>query len=152
MKEFTELQRTPSLNHVSAQSPRVGGCVGTFFHMFDWNPSKKRCATKRLPAGISTSQQNPLFFFPRHLSESLNTFCQSCCTNPTLELTFSTTVFNLFLLESLTPPNLFGAFRLQKLLTTSLHSIREFSASFFLIVCELSGCEMHRFVCENRET
>lgn len=55
MKEFTELQRTPSLNHVSAQSPRVGGCVGTFFHMFDWNPSKKRCATKRLPAGISTS-------------------------------------------------------------------------------------------------
>ncbi|CAM6052101.1 unnamed protein product [Sphagnum compactum] len=50
MKEFTELQRTPSLNHVSAQSPRVGGCVGTFFHMFDWNPSKKRCATKRLPA------------------------------------------------------------------------------------------------------
>jgi hypothetical protein len=67
MKEFTELQRTPSLNHVSAQSPRVGGCVGTFFHMFDWNPSKKRCATKRLPAGISAS-----FFFPRHLSESLN--------------------------------------------------------------------------------
>jgi hypothetical protein len=54
-KELTELQRTPSLNHVSAQSPRVGGCVGTFFHMFDWNPSKKRCATKRLPAGTSAS-------------------------------------------------------------------------------------------------
>ncbi len=71
MKEFTELQRTPSLNHVSAQSPRVGGCVGTFFHMFDWNPSKKRCATKRLPAGINASSRNSLFF-PRNLSESLN--------------------------------------------------------------------------------
>ncbi len=55
MNELAELHRTPSLNHVSAQSPRVGGCVGTFFHMFDWNPGKKIFTTKRLPAGSSLS-------------------------------------------------------------------------------------------------
>jgi hypothetical protein len=55
MNELAELHRTPSLNHVSAQSPRVGGCVGTFFHMFDWNPGKKVFTTKRLPAGSSLS-------------------------------------------------------------------------------------------------
>ncbi|KAG0627715.1 hypothetical protein M758_2G222800 [Ceratodon purpureus] len=40
--------RTSAYNHV-VQSPRIGGCTGAFFNIFDWN-SKRFASTKRLPA------------------------------------------------------------------------------------------------------
>jgi hypothetical protein len=53
MDELTEShRRTPSFHHAGSQSPRVGGCVGAFFNMFDWNPSKRFTSTKRITAGF----------------------------------------------------------------------------------------------------
>nr|XP_024357103.1 uncharacterized protein LOC112273023 isoform X1 [Physcomitrium patens]PNR33183.1 hypothetical protein PHYPA_025126 [Physcomitrium patens] len=52
MDELTEAhRRTPStFHHAGAQSPRVGGCVGSFFHMLDWKHSKRFSSTKRITA------------------------------------------------------------------------------------------------------
>ena len=51
--EFVEMAEvrasSSSYNHV-VNTPRIGGCTGAFFNLFDWN-SKRFASTKRLPAG-----------------------------------------------------------------------------------------------------
>ncbi|KAG0599001.1 hypothetical protein M758_12G119000 [Ceratodon purpureus] len=39
---------TPSFPHAGSQSPRVGGCVGKFYQLFDWNLTKRFPSTKRI--------------------------------------------------------------------------------------------------------
>ncbi|KAG0583168.1 hypothetical protein KC19_3G114600 [Ceratodon purpureus] len=57
MDQLTESHgRTPSFHHAGAQSPRVGGCVGAFFNMFDWNPSKRFTSTRRITAERPNSE------------------------------------------------------------------------------------------------
>lgn len=42
----------PASAHNRDKPPgKIGGCVGTFLQLFDWNPRKRLFSTKRLPAG-----------------------------------------------------------------------------------------------------
>lgn len=64
MEEVTKAthRRTPSFHqHPSGQSPRVGvggsSCAGAFYHMIDWNLSKRfSSTTKRISAGTPVNQ------------------------------------------------------------------------------------------------
>ena len=68
MDELSESthRRTPSFPHAGGQSPRVGGCVGKFYELFDWNLTKRYSSTKRITAGTrfsalsSASSPHPL--------------------------------------------------------------------------------------------
>ncbi|KAL3692209.1 hypothetical protein R1sor_005860 [Riccia sorocarpa] len=50
MNETPELLFATSVHSRDKPPGRIGGCVGTFLHLFDWNPRKRLFSTKRLPA------------------------------------------------------------------------------------------------------
>ncbi|KAL2621803.1 hypothetical protein R1flu_002008 [Riccia fluitans] len=50
MNETPELLFATSVHSRDKPPGRTGGCVGTFLHLFDWNPRKRLFSTKRLPA------------------------------------------------------------------------------------------------------
>lgn len=57
MDEFSESTHrwTPAFPHAGGQSPRVGGCVGKFYQLFDWSLTKRFSSTKRITAGTCKS-------------------------------------------------------------------------------------------------
>ncbi|XP_024361976.1 uncharacterized protein [Physcomitrium patens] len=84
MDDLTETHRRtpPTFHHIGLQSPRVGGCVSTFFHMIDWKHSKRLSSSRRITADRPKKEA---------LYAKREKFVTECTIVPTLKLSTRST-------------------------------------------------------------